>query len=219
MSHEIRKGGKLISTEWVYDEETETGSYQQFDRTDVAVRCSFEYCDIAEDVTLKDIFLLLNRDLDHWEFFLGNWCKEIVTEGLTGKPGSDANDREIDYLEIYNDVTETNCEDETYTSGLVVPDFHGYGDWDDETKGGIGVSFTPSNELINLPVKISKDLPIYSERQKLTTFKNPTYSLGQILYAIIWELSFHGGPDSRDELKDTLDSSCKEAIKELEEKE
>ena len=39
-------------------------------------------CDLQEGVTLKDIFLLVSKNADFWDSLLGNWYREIVTEGL-----------------------------------------------------------------------------------------------------------------------------------------
>ena len=231
----IRKGGKLIETKWVYDRAKEEGSYQEFDRTDSAVRHLFEVCDLEADVTLKDIFLLINTELEIFDAVIGNWCKEIVTEGLTqpGKPYdlSKYDPEQIEYLELtYTPEYDNDGDggpDELY--GFHRPDFNATGvvlqnDGDQEhyKKGERipwGVSLTPSNDLINIPVRLSDKFVIYEGILKckdkpgfshpIAEFSNPTYTLGSILYGIIWELSFHGGPDKRDafgsELRETVD--------------
>lgn len=229
---EIRKGGKLIETKWVYDRAAKKGEYQEFDRTDSAIRRLFEPCELAEDVTLKDIFELLNTEIDLFDAVIGNWCKEIVTEGLTqpGKPYdlSKYDPEQIEYLELRYTPEYELYDGVDSCHGFHRPDFGGVGvelqnDGDQEhyKKGERipwGISFTPANELINIPVKLNDTFAIYegilrsAEGQMpkmLAEFKNPTYTLGGILEGVIWEMSFHGGPAKRDafgaELRQTVD--------------
>ena len=54
---EIKQGGRLIQTE------VECSSQEQ-DVTDSAVRFLFDYCTLEDGVTLRDIFLLLNSELE-----------------------------------------------------------------------------------------------------------------------------------------------------------
>lgn len=228
---EIRKGGKLIETKWVYDKATKQGEYKEFDRTDQAIRNLFEPCELASDVTLKDIFELLNTELALFDAVIGNWCKEIVTEGLTqpGKPYdlTKYDPEQIEYLELRYTPEYELYDGVDSCHGFHRPDFGGTGvelqnDGDQEhfSKGERipwGISFTAANDLINIPVRLSDTFAIYEGilrskdgelPKKLIEFKNPTYTLGGILEGIIWEMSFHGGPDKRDtfgkELKQTV---------------
>lgn len=227
---EIRKDGKLVETKWVYDEAADLGDYKEFDVTDQAIRKMFEPCVLAEDVTLKDIFLLLNTELEIFDAVIGNWCQEIVTEGLT-KPGkpydlSKYDPEQIEYLELSYTPEYSDNVYGTYLSGLLRPDLGGVGvelqndgDMEHYKKGERipwGVCMTPTNELINIPVKLSDKFDVHhdilnKEVKKslpyppaIASFKTPEYSLGNILYGIIWELSFHGGPDKRDEFSKDL---------------
>lgn len=241
---QIVKGGKLIETYWHYDEEKDKGSYKTKDVTDQAIRNLYSYCDLEEGVTLKDVFLLLNSELDIFDAVLGNWCKEIVNEGLT-KPEKlyDTTDEEaIEFLELYwgleSDKHEGN--DETLL-GFNFPNFHGIGierkkdcyfDWNNKdgskaimhSKGERtpwAIEYTPTNELINIPVKLKRDAKVYrTDYSKYTMGKeigegtwepgadnnkvvaeldHIQYTLGHILQGIIWELSFSGGPEDRDD--------------------
>ena len=62
-------------------------------------------------------------------------------------------------------------------------------------------------------MKLKKDVDIYrsdftkpanADWEKLATLRNVNYTLGQVLYAILWELSWHGGPEDRDKLNKEL---------------
>lgn len=242
---QIRKNGKLVQTKWVYDEEKEQGSYQEFDITDQAISKLFEVCELAPDITLKDIFLLLNTELDIFDTIIGNWTKEIVTEGLTQPEKPYVKDDEaIEYLELKLSLEyDMNYDNgKNILNGPTRLDFGGVGferekdkffDWVDADGSPViefpkgyrtpwSVWATPANELINIPVKIDNKLTITEEiwtddgiKQGVThTFSNPLITLGNILYSILWELSFNGPPVKRDafvkELKETVDNIKKE---------
>ena len=236
---EIRKGGKLIETKWVYDKEAKQGSYVEFDRTDRAFRYLFEQCQLAPDVTLKDIFELLNSDIDVFDAVIGNWCEEIVTEGLTqpAKPYdlSKYDPEQIEYLELrYTPEYDLDGDNKDVFYGFHRPDFGGVGvvlqndgDQDHYKKGERipwGVSFSKANDLINIPVKLADKFVVYEgimkwdkvskDNKKLAEFNNPTYTLGGILEGIIWELSFHGGPDKRNDMHKELLERVEEIKKE-----
>jgi len=227
---EIRKGGKLIQTKWVYDRVAKKGEYVDFDRTDNALRHLWDNCVLSSDVTLRDIFLLINTEIDVFDAVIGNWCKEIVTEGLTqpAKPYdlTKYDPEQIEYLELkYTPEYDEDGNGSDELMGIHRPDFGGVGvelqnDGDQEhyKKGERipwGISFSKANDLINIPVKLSDRFDIYEGILKwkvhqapgdrlLASFKNPPYTLGGILEGIIWEMSFHGGPEKRDDFSSEL---------------
>ena len=94
--------------------------------------------------------------------------------------------------------------------------------WEKGQRVSWGISLTPANELINIPVKLSKEFTVYPSilnedwdsrtrmQNPLAKFENPQYTLGNILHGIIWEMSFHGGPDSRQGFKESLDAQVEE---------
>lgn len=232
-SLKITKGGKLIETEWVYDEAKKEGSYVSTDVTDQGIRHLLNGATLDEGVTLKDIFLFLNTELDIYDSIIGNWCKDIVTEGLTQpeKIFNGYNPDEIEYLELYWNLHQQ--AEGTY--GLVRPDFHGVGwvlqqdklfewgevEWPKGQRIPWGLSFTPTNELINLPLKLNPELDVYDDDhdsadwgKKLFTVKKPDFKLVDILNGVIWELSFHGGPPSRQKLRDELHEAVDKIKKE-----
>jgi len=233
MSLRITKGGRLIDTDHY-----SKGS-QENDVTDIAIRYLFEPCTLEEGVTLRDIFLLLDSNLAMFDTIIGNWCSDIVTEGLT-KPAKEYGDYDangIEYLELCYNVNYDNKR-KTELRGLTRADFGGVGwelredkcfDWvDPETgkpqvefhKGSRipwGVSMSPANNLINLPVKLSNKLIISDSDldnycKQLYSFNNPEFSLGMILYSIIWELSFFGGPDKREDFKENSRKDLEEFL-------
>lgn len=212
----ITKNGKLLKTKWIYDEKKDIGSYKTCDVTNFAPYHLFEICDLDTDIRLKDIFKLIKKHEDIFEIILGNWCKDFINEGLkkrkkkyTGKYDKD----EIEYLELYWILEQQIFEDGEYFYGIEFPDFHGIGyklkeEYMYHKKGeriNWSVSLTPVNELMNIPVKLKRTADIYKDdytikklnAQKKIEIKGMQFTLGHILYGILWELSFHGNPKNR----------------------
>lgn len=234
----LRKGGKLFQTKWVCDKAANIdGHYVDTDITDKAFFKMNEICEIEEGVTLGDIFRLINTELDLFDSVIGNWCKEIVTEGLTkpAKPYDLTDDEAIEFLELYWYADyDSGSEYGPSFSGYNRCDLHGIGvarkedkcfDWIDKDTGQPaimyrkgertpwGISFTPANELINIPVTLNRDFtiinsntddPIEKYNEVVAVYKGATFTLHNILYGILWEMSFHGGPEKRAEFKDEL---------------
>jgi hypothetical protein len=215
----IAKGGRLMDTKWVYDEEKEEGEYVTKDITDRALTKLFEPCELAEDVTLRDVFLLIKRDLKMYTVIINNWVEEFVEEAFT-KPDGDfySDDDDVEYLELYWFLEDYNDDPEDkYLVGNIRPDFYGIGtcaDWGDEPCP-FSLMFTPVNEIIDLPLRLAPSLVIYEWLgDKKGEYKNPQFSLGQILEAIIWELSFCGPPQTRDDTSKEVLGEMREAIAE-----
>jgi hypothetical protein len=211
---------------------TEKGYYKSKDVTDHAVRFLFEKCRLSEDYTVKDFFLFLNTDVQMFDSIFGNWLKDLTEEALKGIPTAKEDSSfvdDIDYLELYFGL-ETNCfGDEEDFYGLGFPNFHGMGTIKPGSNqiqpphcnvGDItpfGIEFTATYELIDKPLKLSREVVFSIMRKtksgnpkyvhKNHTFKNPSYTLGQIINGIVWEWSFSGGPESRQEFKYRLDSA------------
>lgn len=214
---EIKKGGKLI--------QTEVECSQEQDVTDSAVRFLFDYCTLEDGVTIRDIFLLLNSELELFDLVLGNWTKEIVNEGLSqpGKPYDLSDEEAIEYLELYWSVSYDESTPEL--NGINRPEFHGVGVAQKEDKvfewGGLehkkgertrwAVDLSPVSDLVNIPVKLNTDFVVFDDDPKhetdmdqqvgfgfpIGTYKGANFTLGNILEGIIWELSFHGEPAQR----------------------
>lgn len=201
MSLTIKKGGVIIR---------EKHNEAPKDVTDEALFHLMENVKLDENVTLRDIFLILQRDMGVYTCIINNWVDDIVEEGLSGKKSEPTeDDYEIDFLELYWNMTAEIGKDPEF-DGFTFPEFHGWGTWPEssfnnqpeEYKGGIGVEFTPSYDLIDLPLKLRDNAQLnvnkdYYHDKEPKIYKNPEYSLLHILYAIIWELSFFGCPKIR----------------------
>lgn len=231
MSLKITKGGKLIETRWVYDESIRKGSYIDYDKTSCPEKYLFDPCDLDKNVTLKDIFLLIHMN-EVIETVIGNWCKEIVNEGFGGDVNiplreykNEYNPKGIEYLELSKYINIMDGQEES-----IQTIFDGQGwelrediyeqDWLMYKKGsriGWGLDFTPAYDLINIPVKLNTNLRVYSfkKRKKEVVYKNQEFTLGEVIYTIIWELSFHGTPEDRDEASKNMKKAVDQIKKEL----
>lgn len=202
MKHfELHPGGKLVQFEW----NSETGAYDQTDVTDHAPRFLWRETRVTSDTTLNDVFLLLEKHIEIFDVVIGNWCKDYVAEALSKSEP----DNSLDYVELYwNFTVNEHWQDsnKTYFGGHEFPQFGAIG------KDGMNyaIEMTPTYKLKHLPLKLRPNVDLFDEgayyRKK--DYKNPekyrqgfdviSYTLGDILYGIIWELSFFGDPKNRD---------------------
>ena len=173
-----------------------------------------EPCKISSGVTLRDIFTLIKTNHIFIPAIVGNWCMELVNEGLT----ESREPADIDYLELYWRPVIEKLHKKAEIYGTIFPSFRGR-----KGKEARGISLTSPAEIIDKPVKIKKngflyeddpDRPLYKPLAKVDKWET---TLLQIYYAIIWELSFHGSPESRDNFKKKMGAAAERALKLLEE--
>jgi len=171
----IEVGGKLTA---LHDDQTTTT-----DVSDAAPTLLFEPCELAAKVTLRDIFLLIERHIDVFDKLLGNWCKKLTEEALSARDFEPVS--EIQYLELmfYLELDDGNLY------GMDRPDFHGVG----KNQEDYSIVFSPTYQIVDLPLVLG-GVKTQSGEKYQTTF-----TLGKILHGILWELSFYGAPKDRDE--------------------
>lgn len=215
----IVKGGKLIRI----DDETKKTK----DVTKYSPQFLFEQCVLDRGVTLRDIFLIINKNIEVYDSVLGNWVKEIVKEGLYSKQPKD---KELKYLELYWHYEYDEYKNKYSLCGGMFPELHGRAKKDPEIP--CSIAFINTSTIIDLPVKFREHLGISDNsefdinnknKDYLKTyweehyykFLNPQYTLGQILYGIMWELSFYGPPKDRDKRAKEITKLAEEIEMEL----
>lgn len=231
----FKRGGEIVRVSGVWNETTEewTKKEEVLDFVPTAYERHDLSLELEDGLTLRDVFLLVNKHLDIWGLLLGNWCKEFITAGLTReKEKEKEDDLVIDHLRVYTYMEITKYKDGEFN---FTPkdrlDFDGRGTvkkGDHWMKAGeeinIGINLTPIQNLLDYPIKIDKeyelwyhDYSIKTEMEdekwknpnKLFEFKDLEASLFQFLYTIFWELSFHGGPEDTKQFRDSLNKSVK----------
>jgi len=95
--------------------------------------------------------------------------------------------------------------------------FHGWGPWDlppeeEPFEGGWAVEFSPINELAHLPLKINPEFVVYNRSEDVCKFDMAEISLLDVLYAIVWEMTFVGVVESRTEICERLPWLCDDPI-------
>ena len=195
---EIRPGGLLISTYW----DKESKKYKEADITDICASHIFDSCEVHPDTTLQDIFLLINSQIEMFTLLFGGWVEELTQEAL--KPATDKI-TDINYLELYWNFSyeEDPFTQKTVLTGTRFPSFHGIGQ-----DTFYSVALSKVNDLAPLKLKLRDEIIIHDFREKkaneIAKFKSIEYTFGQIIYGIIWELTFYGSPKMRDDMADTL---------------
>lgn len=212
--------GGLIQTRWIYDDQAECGQFIDFEVTGRILAYLFEKITLAERVTLRDIFALIEKSPLLKENLHHYWIEEFLSEAKTiAKASVEINPRSIEYLELYWSW-EYDKDSRSYRSPLR-PDFHGVGILQKEDliehdhvvcpKGqriNWSISTAELSEIIDLPLKISDEALITETAPPLKIRCDTT--LGQMLEGIFWELSFHGGPNGRRSFNEDLAITAKE---------
>jgi len=154
----LTKKAELIETYWHYDNKLKKGSWKTKKINPKKITPYYLHdldCFLEKGIILRDIFRFMNKGILLWDILVGNWCKEIVKEGLSKK--CKIKKKDILYLECYWHFSK-----ETY-SHIEYPElsfsrkleFHG------KAKEGEfcwSVEMTPAYELAPYPVKVDNKL-------------------------------------------------------------
>jgi len=199
----LKPGPKLILKKWHYDEATDEGGWVEEDVTNKWQRFLFWPACELEGATLKDCLLLMNSDLDFSTTVFNNYIEDLIDEGLQ------SGETDLDYIElsVYKELGEEGIED------IPFPSVHGIGPYGDDVVSWC-IMYTPVNKLAGLEIKVGK-WSVYDAiemRKCYVTASSFPVSLGQILYALVWEMSWFGTPEHRDEHAKALDEKHEEVI-------
>lgn len=186
------------------------------DVSQLAHQYLFEELELASDLTLADVFGLLEKDPVLVSVYRRDFAEELLAHALKGPvlPQDEDDNERLEYLELYK-VVEVNTAEQVLESSNRY-DLHGVSfEFKEDTdmggyiqaKGtrlGYGVSFTDLRELLALPLKVKKEVlvcegDIYSRNfgARLQELKRERITLGQLLNSVLWELSFHGAPEEQ----------------------
>lgn len=202
------------------DDKTELLSTDKIDNH-VVLRCLYDACEIEDDVTLGDIFTMVESYM-YLEIFIGEIARCPIQDfhAQAKEPVEIKDTKEkIDYLEIIQsaevfDMSENDKREYFKKNGNVTGfnpekskffdtniDFGGVGPHPDRPGETIAysVSYTPVNQLIHLPVKLNTSCRVLSQSVRGPCVELFTatraYTLLDVLYAIYFDISFVGGPE------------------------
>jgi len=182
------------------------------DVSDSAHQFLFAVVEIQEDVTLADIMGLFEACPLLLDIFHRDFATDLLDEARKGflpdnpeRPETEA----MEYLEVYQDW-HLDTSTQTY-SPVQHLEFHGVGPRltedapDYYRKAGEriqwGISGANLRSMLKLPVKVNLEISIreadraaHAYGDEIGRTRLEGVSLGQILHAIVWELSFDGTP-------------------------
>ena len=202
-----------------------------------------EEVQLSEDYTLADLFEILGRDVDNYDIIfgseLGHHPFELFMNDINAEAPVIDGDDKMEFLEV-----QWTCECDDYTAkgyswGKSIEfntDFHGWGTWDDDensphpdgTKGGFAIEYTPLAELKHYPLKLKTKTKIYLdngqyEEDETGGMNYPVlfegekcFSVYDFLSSILYEISWGGSPEDRDETFKEITDDVEEARASLE---
>lgn len=194
------------------------------DVTERAVEFIFEPVELAQHLTVSDVFKLLDRCPELRRLFRRDFAEELCAEARKGPlPQSGGDDPVefggIEYLELYR-CWAFDSSKRAYSSTLRL-NLDGVGPIlaaDAPTCGAKAgerinwsVSLTPLRELLNLPLRYRERFSITEDDIDARAYGGavaeavcPEVSLGQVIHGLLYELSFHGAPAEQAEFRDEL---------------
>jgi len=186
----------------------------------------FAPCTLSDDFTLRDLvdFVAGNEDLKDF-IACYSWCGAIdeFHQQANLPPKTDGI---LHQLEIYRSGEVFRWKEGKnrvhHVSLNIGYDFHGLGVPDEymiehhQKYGGelpeeqnYSVSYTPLNELVHLPLKLDETVEVRefvsdTRENKLHLKCRKPFTLLEILDAVYWDISFHGGPQDNEEFLEEL---------------
>jgi len=186
----------------------------------------------VDGMTLGDLFNFVEAHEDLKQFIsCYSWCRAIDEFHAQAKEPCEP-DTVVNRLEIYRTGevhrwVEKNKSRAHRVSLDLNYDFHGLGPCDEDLlkhyaetgdeppeEQNYGVSYTPVNELVHLPLSINTEMEVrewVSDLGKNTLHLKCHYpfTLLEIIDAVYWDISFHGGPEDNkaflEEMHDRMD--------------
>jgi hypothetical protein len=217
----LDKEGLISTKKWVYDEETEKGSYViKPIRNAILSFLGNKIEELEDGYTLRSYFKMITEypQLQLLDQYFQDYLDEYKKCPETGCVSEN-----IEHLSLARFVC-VDTEDKMKDGG-VEPWICFDGEGKDEEGADIkyAVEYTPLNKLLDIPLKIG-NFEVILEHHKLIdgqrTYKSTKYSsndymsLFDFVHEIIWELSFTGSPKERDESCEKLFKRCEDVINE-----
>jgi hypothetical protein len=196
-------------------------------------------CILSHDLHLKDLidFVESNEDLKNF-IACYSWCRAIDEFHAQAKESCENTTTEVARLEIYRSGEVCRWTDDNKCKQISLDmnyDFHGIGPCSADSiehyqtmnleppqEEMYSVSYTPLNEIIHLPLHLNTKMEVHewvSSKQKNVLHFQCVYpmTLLEIIDAVYWDISFHGGPEDNKAFIDEM-KGCMEKVKDGTEK-
>ena len=142
--------------------------------------------------------MVFSSHLGHYP--LGYWLEDFDKSPTERK--------DMDYLEVRHSGVSLNIsgkKDSYLNDAEIYDEFHGIGDWDEDsgadpgTKGGIAIEYTSLRELKNYPLKLNTEFVVTNAQTFDVVCKMEKYfTVYDVISAILYEISWAGPPTNRD---------------------
>lgn len=185
MNHEmqVKKGGVVVINEW----DQETNKYVgRVIQPDEIVSVLNSYVCITQDLTLRDLFYLMSKNISVFSVVSGcDFLDSLVAEALS-EPTTNCND--IAFLELRRVATINNSELYFYF------DFSGK-----SNNNSYGIEFSPINSMCKLPIVLNENVLFLEKNDgiKKEFNLNMSFTLAELIRGVVEELSFAGPPDMK----------------------
>lgn len=191
--------GRVVAR-WYHEEET-VWPASVFDLS----KYFFYSLELDPEFTFGDLCRLLDQEgAELLEMVIGEHVVPLLEEArLAPEPEGVEG---IQFLRVYNAHADEHLRREFEGWGSWDEPYHGawkeHPDWPRE--GSISVSLTPVNQLLDLPLRYDPEL-VFRDSAGTEEYRTRIdISLIEFLKAIFFELTFHGTPDERDEVRAEL---------------
>ena len=208
----LKPGGVLERHKWNSD----TQIYDIEDVSDSAVWHLNDHVQFDDGVVFRDLFILINQNMNLFLPIFGNWIDAYTDVVLNGAPELEDPDDNVPlhFLELYWNFSIDLKNDKEF-SVPAWPNLHGVGftktDDKDYKKGELvnyGIGYSPMQKMANKPLKLRPDLNLYLTKNYNKVgnynFKTESYTLYQVIQGVMYEISFHGSPTDTKNFMDYL---------------
>ena len=208
----LKPGGILERNVWT----PESKSYVSSDISDQALYFLHHQVSI-DNITLKDLFILIEKNIDNFKPIFGNWIDIFTHNALNNEPKIKSEPNAMSYLEL----TWALGVDDGEINIPEFPNFGGIGVCHEPMDGfeigeriQWGVAFTHVEDMGHLPIKLNNKVDFYVEKNhkivSQETYTVNDLTLYQLIQGIIWEMSFYGSPEMADETMDKIQQSVED---------
>lgn len=192
----IMRGGNILYKTHGLDEDGRMIQQDPIDVTDNMPSFLFNECTFEDNLTLKDVFDLVEKHVEILSIIIPYHIQEFISESKSDEAVSDY---DITSLEIYRTNDHDIFEDSNELLSSIC--FHGLSN---EKELSIGLDFMPVNKIIHLPITQNTEFKIhgglgYETGATTYDFGNQKFTLMDIIHGIFYELSFYGPPIRRNE--------------------